>query len=174
MDVGAYVEETAAAAKRAAARMACASSALKDEVLERMACNILDARGELKEQNRRDLDAAREAGLSDALLDRLELTDKRIDGMAASIRKVIALPDPAGRIMDGWVRPNGLKVDRVRVPIGVICMIYESRPNVTADAASLCLKSGNAVILRGGKEAMHSNLAIHRQFVKACVNTSTW
>ena len=171
MDVGAYVEKMGTAAKRAAARMACASSALKDEVLERMACNILDSSSELKEENRRDLDAAREAGLSSALLDRLELTDKRIDGMAASIRKVIALPDPVGRIMDGWVRPNGLKVDRARVPIGVICMIYESRPNVTADAASLCLKSGNAVILRGGKEAIHSNLAVHRQFVKACEGT---
>ncbi len=171
MDARAYVEKIGAAAKHAAARVARASSARKDEVLERMARGIVAARDELREENRRDLDAAREAGLSSAMLDRLELTDKRIDGMAASIRKVVALPDPVGTIIDGWVRPNGLKVDRVRVPIGVICLIYESRPNVTADAASLCVKSGNAVILRGGKEAIRSNLAIHRQFVKACEGT---
>jgi glutamate-5-semialdehyde dehydrogenase len=102
------------------------------------------------------------------MLDRLELTDKRIEGMAGAVRKVAALKDPVGRVIDGWVLPNGLKLDKVRVPLGVICMIYESRPNVTADAASLCLKSGNAVILRGGKEAIHSNMAIHRCIANAC------
>lgn len=172
MDVKAYVEKLTKSAKEASASIARASSADKNGVLERMARNILDARDELKRENRKDLEAAREAGLSSAMLDRLELTDKRIDDMAGSVRKVVALPDPVGRVIAGWVRPNGLKVDKVRVPLGVVCMIYESRPNVTADAACLCLKSGNAVILRGGKEAIKSNLAIHRQFVRACEDSS--
>ncbi|MCK4375507.1 MAG: glutamate-5-semialdehyde dehydrogenase [Candidatus Brocadiae bacterium] len=168
MDVKAYVEGLVKGAREAATDAARASAARKNEVLEGMAQNILDARDELKQQNRRDLEAGKEAGLSSAMLDRLELTDTRIEGMAGSIRKVAALKDPVGTVIDGWVRPNGLKVDRVRVPLGVICMIYESRPNVTADAAALCLKSGNAVILRGGKEALQSNLAIHRQIARAC------
>lgn len=168
MDVKAYVEGLVKGAREAATDAAHASAARKNEVLEGMARNILDARDELKQQNRKDLEAGKEAGLSSAMLDRLALTDKRIDGMAGSIRKVAALKDPVGTVIDGWVRPNGLKVDRVRVPLGVICMIYESRPNVTADAAALCLKSGNAVILRGGKEALQSNLAIHRQIARAC------
>jgi glutamate-5-semialdehyde dehydrogenase len=133
-----------------------------------MAANLLAASDELKAENARDLEAGREAGLSSAMLDRLELTDARIEGMAGAVRKVAALRDPVGRVIDGWVLPNGLKLDKARVPLGVICMIYESRPNVTADAASLCLKSGNAVILRGGKEAIHSNLAIHKQLAAAC------
>ncbi|MCK4284145.1 MAG: glutamate-5-semialdehyde dehydrogenase [Candidatus Brocadiae bacterium] len=168
MEIKAYVANMVEAARTASASIRRASSAQKDEVLDRMAQNILDARDHLKEENVKDLEAARKAGLSGAMLDRLELTDKRINGMAEAIRKVVALPDPVGRVIDGWVRPNGLKVDRVRVPLGVVCMIYESRPNVTADAASLCAKSGNAVILRGGKEAINSNMAIHRQFVAAC------
>jgi glutamate-5-semialdehyde dehydrogenase len=171
MDIAAYVDELVKGAKAASASAARASTALKNELLERMAQNILEGREELRAENQKDLEAGSQAGLSGAMLDRLELTEKRIDGMAGAIRKVAALKDPVGRIIDGWVLPNGLKVDKVRVPLGVVCVIYESRPNVTADAASLCLKSGNAVILRGGKEAINSNLAIHRQLARACEGT---
>jgi glutamate-5-semialdehyde dehydrogenase len=168
MDIKDYVQTLTQGAREAAASIGRASTAVKDAALEGMAARLSAARDGLKAANAKDLEAGREAGLSVAMLDRLSLTDARIDGMAAAIRKVKALRDPVGAIIDGWVLPNGLKVDKVRVPIGVICMIYESRPNVTADAASLCLKSGNAVILRGGKEAIHSNLAIHKQLAAAC------
>ena len=168
MDIQAYVTELTAGARQASFGIARASTALKDAVLERIAQNLTNAREALQEENRKDLEAAREAGLSDAMIDRLELTDGRIEGMAGAVRKVAGLRDPVGNVISGWVLPNGLKVDKVRVPIGVICMIYESRPNVTADAAALCLKSSNAVILRGGKEAINSNLAIHAQIAKAC------
>ena len=168
MDAKAHVEELLSNARRASATVARATTAQKDAVLARMAQNILDARDEIKAANREDLAHGRAAGLSEALLDRLDLTDKRIDGMAGAIRKVAALRDPVGRIIDGWTLPNGLKIDKVRVPLGVVCMIYESRPNVTADAAALCLKSGNAVILRGGKEAIRSNQAIGRRIAAAC------
>ena len=172
MDTKAYAEDLARAAKAAARSIAHASTAEKDAVLERIARNLIEARDQVKQENRKDLEAGRQAGLTSALLDRLELTDKRIQAMADAVRKVIALRDPVGRVIDGWVLPNGLKLDKVRVPLGVICMIYESRPNVTADAASLCLKSGNAVILRGGKEAINSNVAIHRQIARACEGTA--
>ncbi|MFW6189840.1 MAG: glutamate-5-semialdehyde dehydrogenase [Planctomycetota bacterium] len=168
MDIKQYSADLVKQAKRASADIARASTEKKNEVLEALAHNILDAREELKSENRRDLEAGREAGLSSAMLDRLELTDDRIEGMAGAVRKVAGLKDPVGRVIDGWRLPNGLKLDKVRVPLGVICMIYESRPNVTADAASLCLKSGNAVMLRGGKEAIHSNLAIYRCIERAC------
>ena len=168
MDIETYVQQLVEGAKEASAAIAGASTALKNRILETVAANILDSREALQEANAKDLEAGREAGLSGAMLDRLELTDRRIEGMAGAVRKVAALKDPVGRVIDGWVLPNGLKLDKVRVPLGVICMIYESRPNVTADAASLCLKSGNAVILRGGKEAIHSNMAIHRCIADAC------
>lgn len=111
----------------------------------------------IQAENRKDMELGRQRGLSGALLDRLELTDKRIAGMSRGLREAAALPDPVGRVLEERVRPNGLKLRKVSTPIGVILIIYESRPNVTADAAGLCLKSGNAVILRGGKEAIHSN-----------------
>jgi len=168
MDIEAYAEKLTTGAREACRAVARASTAVKNEVLHAIADNIVENRAQLKQENEKDLAAGRQAGLSTAMLDRLELTDSRINGMADAVRKVAALKDPVGRIMDGWVLPNGLKLDKVRVPLGVICMIYESRPNVTADAASLCLKSGNAVILRGGKEAINSNLAIHRQISAAC------
>jgi len=168
MDVRGYVDDLVRSAKGAAPSVARASTELKNRALEAMARNILEARQELKDENARDLRAGRKAGLSAAMLDRLELTDRRIEAMAGAVRKVAALRDPVGRVIDGWVLPNGLKVEKVRVPLGVICMIYESRPNVTADAAALCLKSGNAVILRGGKEAINSNMAIHKQIAQAC------
>ncbi|MFW6119223.1 MAG: glutamate-5-semialdehyde dehydrogenase [Planctomycetota bacterium] len=168
MDIEAYAEKLTTGARKASRALAGASTAVKNRVLQRIADNILENGETLKNENQKDLDAGRKAGLSSAMLDRLELTDSRIEGMAGAVRKVAGLKDPVGRIIDGWVLPNGLKLDKVRVPLGVVCMIYESRPNVTADAASLCLKSGNAVILRGGKEAINSNLAIHRQIADAC------
>ncbi len=168
MDAEGYARELVEGAREACAFIGNASTDLKNRVLEALAENLLEHREELKEENRKDLEAAAEAGLSTAMIDRLELNDRRIEGMAGAVRKVAALQDPVGRVIDGWVRPNGLKLRKVRVPLGVICMIYESRPNVTADAAALCLKSGNAVILRGGKEAINSNLAVHHQIVEAC------
>ena len=127
-----------------------------------MAEGILKDADIIKEANSQDLGAGRAAGLSAALLDRLALNDKRIAAMAAGLRDVAALPDPVGRVLDERIRPNGLRLRKVAVPIGIIAFIYESRPNVTADAAGLCLKAGNAVILRGGKEAIQSNRAIAR------------
>ena len=118
-------------------------------------------RGEILAANERDMSAARAAKLRNALLDRLQLDEKRVEGIARSIEEVVALPDPIGTTVAEWDRPNGLRIQRVRVPLGVIGIIYESRPNVTADAGALCLKSGNAVILRGGSESRHSSAAIH-------------
>ena len=114
----------------------------------------------IKKANAKDIEAGRKAGLSSAMLDRLILTDRRIMEMAVGVRDVAALDDPVGKVISEWTRPNGIRIQKVRVPIGVILIIYESRPNVTADAACLCYKTGNAVILRGGSEAIHSNLAI--------------
>ncbi len=147
----------AAAAARELARF---SARKKNAVLEAMADEILRRRNAILYSNARDLEAGRKAGLSPALLDRLELNAERVDAMARAIREVAALKDPVGRTLRRWTRPNGLEIRKVRVPIGVIAIIYESRPNVTADAAVLCLKASNAVILRGGKEAVASNAAI--------------
>ncbi len=157
-----YVNDLLRRARAAAAELAVASTASKDAALLKGAEGIESAREALQSENEKDVEAARSAGLSDAMVDRLRLTEKRIAGMADGLRVVASLRDPVGEVMAGWTRPNGLEIRKVRVPIGVVLMIYESRPNVTADAAGLCLKSGNAVILRGGKEAIHSNLAIHR------------
>ncbi len=115
---------------------------------------------EILEANARDLEAGRDAGLSDALLDRLALNDDRIAEMAAGVRKIAALPDPVGEVIDGSTLPNGLQMRRVRVPLGVVAVVYEARPNVTIDAAALCLKSGNAVVLRGSSSAAHSNAVL--------------
>src|SRR5690606_17017529 len=111
--------------------------------------------------NEQDLASAPEYGLDSAAVDRLRLSKERVEKIAAALEEVAMLPDPVGEVIEGSVRPNGLCVSRVRVPLGVVFFIYESRPNVTADAAALCVKSGNAVILRGGKEALHSNRALH-------------
>ncbi|MFW6161804.1 MAG: glutamate-5-semialdehyde dehydrogenase [Planctomycetota bacterium] len=162
MDIRRYVRELGERVKAAATALAGASSAEKDAALRAMADGIEAQAEALKTENARDLAAGREAGLSAALLDRLELTDKRIAAMADGLRQVAALPDPVGQVIAGWTRPNGLRIAKVRVPLGVITIIYESRPDVTADAAGLCLKAGNGVILRGGKEALRSNLAIWR------------
>lgn len=148
---------------RAASRvLATCGSPVKNAALRGMAQAFRAQAAAIKEANARDLAAGRAAGISDAMLDRLELNDKRIEAMAASLEQVATLEDPVGEITDVKTRPNGLRIGRMRVPIGVIGIIYESRPNVTADAGCLCVKSGNAVILRGGKEAFHSNTIIAR------------
>lgn len=147
-------------ALKASRDLAALSTRRKNAILEAMA-DELDARRDLlKEENQKDLDAGRAAGLSPAMLDRLLLTDSRISGMIKGIQNVIGLSDPVGENISTWVRPNGLNIEKVRVPIGVIGIIFESRPNVTADATVLCFKTSNAVILRGGKEAIYSNRAI--------------
>lgn len=154
------LEQMGAKAKQAARKLAAASSAVKDRALGAVADALVAHGEEILAANGRDLENARQAGLSTAMQDRLLLNPARIQGMADGIKGVIALADPVGKVIEGQIRPNGLQIEKVRVPIGVIGIIFESRPNVTADAAALCLKSGNAVILRGGKEAIHSNMAI--------------
>src|ERR1019366_5472217 len=139
----------------------------KNACLLAMAGALEQNEAAIKEANARDMEVGASMGLSAAMLDRLRLDDKRIAGMAKGLREVAALPDPVGRVLDERIRPNGLELRKVSTPIGVVVIIYESRPNVTADAASLCFKSGNATILRGGKEALNSNLAIARIMIEA-------
>ncbi len=158
--IQAYMEETGRKARAAARVLAAATTAQKNAALEAMADLLDQSRDALAEANAKDLAAGREKGLSEALLDRLELTPARIDTMIEGLRQIAALPDPVGSIFDLDYRPSGIQVGRMRVPLGVVGIIYESRPNVTADAAGLCLKSGNATVLRGGSEAFHSNQAI--------------
>lgn len=155
-----YMREVGVQARRAARSMNTAETARKNAALLAAADAILAAEKELIETNKKDLAAGEKKGLDAALLDRLALNTKRIAGMAEGLQQVAALSDPVGQISDLAFRPTGIQVGRMRVPLGVIGIIYESRPNVTADAAALCLKSGNACILRGGSEALHSNLAI--------------
>lgn len=153
---------------RAASRaLALLSTEEKNECLLAMADALEQGMAAIREANARDMQAGAEGGLSSAMLDRLKLDEKRIRGMATGLREVAALPDPVGRVLDERVRPNGLKLRKISTPIGVVVIIYESRPNVTADAASLCFKSGNATILRGGKEALHSNRIIAETMVAA-------
>ena len=160
MDIKAMMHEKGKRAREAAAVLAGLSSRVKDEALCEMASALEREQEMLMAENRKDLEEAKAQGLSAALIDRLTLNPKRISEMAQGLREVVALPDPVGEVVRMWRRPNGMQVGKVRVPIGVIGIIYESRPNVTADSAALCLKSGNAVFLRGGSEAIHSNLAI--------------
>jgi len=160
MDIKAYVLAKAGEAREGARSLAKASSQQKNDALLGMAGAIRKRSRELIRENAKDIAFAREKGLSRAMIDRLTLTEKRITEMAQGLAEVAALPDPVGEVIRMWQRPNGMTVGRMRVPIGVIGIIYESRPNVTADATSLCLKAGNAVILRGGSEAVHSNKAI--------------
>ena len=162
MDITEQMLKVAEDAKRASRTLARLSTAVKNELLHNMAQALLNHSEELTEENQKDLFAAREEGLAPAMIDRLALDATRIRGMADGLREVAELPDPVGEVTGMWRRPNDLQIGRMRIPLGVIGIVYESRPNVTADAAGLCLKSGNAVILRGGKEAIHSNLAIGR------------
>jgi glutamate-5-semialdehyde dehydrogenase len=155
-----HVQELARRARRASGQLAAASGALRNDALRRVADAIRQNRTALCDANAKDIAAAQQAGLEKALVERLKLNDKRIEAMAAGVEQIAAQVDPVGQTIEGYVRPNGLRIEKRRVPIGVVLFFYESRPNVTSDAAALCLKSGNAVILRGGKEAIHSNRAI--------------
>jgi len=159
-DIAAYMRELGVRARKASREMARANTGQKNTALSAIADALLDSRSELLAANKQDMESGRKNGLDAALLDRLELNDERIDGMAEGLRQVAALPDPIGEIEDMKYMPSGIQLGKMRVPLGVIGIIYESRPNVTADAAALCLKSGNAAILRGGSEAFHSNQAI--------------
>ena len=145
------------------------SSAVKNAALQEIAKRLRDSKAPLQVENAKDLKNGAEKGLSKAMLDRLELTDARIESMAHGLEVVASLPDPVGEITNQIVRPNGLRIAQIRQPLGVVGIIYESRPNVTADAAGLCLKSGNACVLRGGSEAIHSNVAIAKIFVDGAV-----
>jgi glutamate-5-semialdehyde dehydrogenase len=160
LDLDKYCAQMAARAKQASERLAVVETRVKDQWLRRSAELLRENVGEIEQANGQDLAAAPGYGLSDAQVDRLRLTSKRIDEIAAGLEHLAALPDPIGEIIRTTERPNGLRIDKVRVPLGVVFFIYESRPNVTADAAAICVKSGNAVILRGGKEAIHSSQAI--------------
>ena len=161
-DISAYMQTLGEQARTAARVLSRADTGARNAALYAIADAVLADREQLKRENHKDMISGRKHGLDAALLDRLELTDARIDNMAEGLRQVATLPDPVGAISDLDYRPSGIQVGRMRVPLGVIGIIYESRPNVTADAAALCLKAGNACILRGGSEALHSNQAIAR------------
>ncbi len=149
-------------AREASRQLALLPKKVKDNALETMADEIEGRGGEIERENGKDIELAKKKGLSKSLIDRLLLNPKRIKGMAEGLRQVARLPDPVGKLIGEWRRPNGLRIQKRRVPLGVIGIIYESRPNVTVDASGLCLKSGNACILRGGSEAIRSNIAISR------------
>jgi len=169
MDIKEMVLEKAKNAKKSARILAGTSTTIKNKALTAMADGLVNAKDELKKENEKDIAYAKEKGLSSALIDRLTLNDKRIEGMASGIKEIIALPDPVGEVTRMWLRPSGLKVGKMRVPLGVVGIIYESRPNVTADAVGLCIKSGNSIILRGGSEAINSNIAISNILMKSAM-----
>lgn len=155
-----YIEKLGTKAKACRGELANASSSQKNDALLEIAHALRRNADKIKSANMIDVKTAAEHGMSETMQDRLRLDDKRIEGMAAACEKLCALSDPVGEVIGGEVRPNGMRIQKIRVPMGVIGMIYESRPNVTVDAAALCLKSGNAAILRGGKEAFHSNVCL--------------
>ena len=165
-DIPALMHDIGARARAAAADLAFAPSEAKQKALEAAADAVWARRAEIVEANAKDLDFGREKGLTDAMMDRLVLTEDRIKGICDSLRAVAAQDDPVGAVTSEWDRPSGLHIQRVRTPLGVVGVIYESRPNVTADAGALCLKAGNAVILRGGSESFHSSGAIHACLVE--------
>jgi glutamate-5-semialdehyde dehydrogenase len=160
VDIKQFVSDKAQKAKAASRKLANISTEIKNNALFKMAAGLEHDAARLISENRKDLTEAEKKGLSKAMIDRLTLTPDRIKAMSDGLREVAALPDPVGEVLRMWRRPNGMEVGRMRVPIGLIGIIYESRPNVTADSAALCLKSGNGVLLRGGSEAVHSNNAI--------------
>src|SRR4030065_302876 len=170
-DFGAEVREMARRAKLASHQLAQLSSPIKNKALLEMADDLKRQQEWLLKENQKDLTAGKKSRLSSALIDRLRLTPSVIQGMAEGLQEVARLPDPVGEVIKMWKRPNGLMVGKMRIPLGVIGIIYESRPNVTADAAGLCLKSGNSVILRRGSEAFHSNQAIGQILRKILVKT---
>jgi glutamate-5-semialdehyde dehydrogenase len=154
------VADVCRGAKRAAAQLARLDTAVKDRALDGIACALLDRVEEILEANERDMHAGAQADIGEALLDRLRLDESRVAGIAKAVRDIVALPDPVGEVIDGKRLPNGLDLRKVRVPLGVIAVVYEARPNVTIDAAALCVKSGNAIVLRGSSSASHSNAAL--------------
>jgi glutamate-5-semialdehyde dehydrogenase len=171
MDLSSYCEDLGRRAKRAARLLTTATGSQKNRWLQETASALETRAPEVLAANAQDLAAADKLGLSPALIDRLRLTPERLRAAATGLREVAALPDPIGRVLDSSRRPNGLQVDKICVPLGVIFFIYESRPNVTVDAGALCVKSGNAIILRGGKEALHSNRALH-QVLQSCLQVA--
>jgi len=160
------IHEMGKQARAAAHRLSQLTTEKKNAILIAMAQGLRDASEEILSENEKDIAAGQEKGLSSAMLDRLRLDETRLEAVAAALEHVATLPDPVGQVLDVWERPNGIRIEQVRVPIGTIGIIYESRPNVTADAAALCFKTGNATILRGGSEAIHSNRAIASALAK--------
>jgi glutamate-5-semialdehyde dehydrogenase len=172
MNIKTYIEDICGKARDASRALAQLSASVKNRCLISMADLIDHSFERIEEANAKDLDEGKKKGLSGALLDRLKLDRKRVGLMSEGLRQVADLPDPVGEIVDRWMRPNGIEIEKVRVPIGVIAIIYESRPNVTVDAAGLCFKSGNAVILRGGSEALHTNLELARILKESLLKAS--
>jgi len=166
MDARTLIQTRARAAREAARALALCPTKIKNDALAQMARGLVEKSEALLEANRADLERAR-GRVTKAFLDRLTLTEARVEEMAQGLREIAALPDPVGAVVESWRRPNGIEISRVRVPLGVVAFIYESRPNVTADAAGLCVKAGNAVVLRGGSEAIESNTAIAAVLAKA-------
>lgn len=171
MSIQQQVLEKARSARQAALKCALLTSKDKNAALKKMAAALVKNCPAIVRANAKDIEAGERAGLSSAMIDRLKLDEKRVRAMSQGILDIGKLPDPVGEVMETKTRPNGLRINKVRVPMGVVGIIYESRPNVTSDCAALCLKSGNAVILRGGKEALHSNLAIYDVLKKALSGT---
>jgi glutamate-5-semialdehyde dehydrogenase len=167
MSIESTIMEMAKSARLASKKIATSSSDKKNTALIKIASLLQEKASTIKSENQKDLDLAKERGLSNAMIDRLTVSDATIQSMAEGLREVVLLPDPVGATSASWKRPNGLSVSRMRIPLGVIGIIYESRPNVTIDAAGLCLKAGNAVILRGGSEAIHSNRALSETIQQA-------
>ncbi|MGZ4786279.1 MAG: aldehyde dehydrogenase family protein, partial [Acidimicrobiales bacterium] len=165
------VAELGSRAKAASRVLATTSTAVKDDALRTAADLLVDRSAELLEANAVDVARAEADGVSATVVDRLRLTGAKVEGMASGLRQVASLPDPVGEVLDGWTRPNGLRIRRVRVPLGVVAIIYENRPNVTSDAAGLCLKSGNAAFLRGSSGAISSNLAVSAVLREAVAKT---
>src|SRR5579864_5495542 len=167
MTLSEQMRQLACQAKAASRQVAGLTTQQKNACLQAMAGALEKNESAIQQANSLDMEAARRGGLAEAMLDRLRLDERRVRSMARGLREVAALPDPVGRVLDERVRPNGLRLEKVSTPIGVVVIIYESRPNVTADAASRCFKAGNATILRGGKEAMNSNQTIARILIEA-------
>ena len=171
-EIDQYMNEMGAAAKKASAEFSTIESDRKNQLILNIGKQLNEDREKILKSNQTDIKNAKEKNLSPANIDRLLLGDNRIDSMIQSIEEVVSLPDPIGETMDEWTRPNGLNISKVSVPLGVIGIIYESRPNVTSDAAVLCLKSGNAVILRGGSESIETNKSIHDSISSALINSN--
>ena len=170
-DIASYAENLGRAARDAAVQLVNLSGDIRSGALREIARSIRAQGPKLIAANTLDIEAAQQAGLAPALVARLRLDEKRIAAMANGVEQIAAQTDPVGQIIEGYIRPNGLRIQKVRVPLGVVLFFYESRPNVTSDAAALCLKSGNAIILRGGKEAIHSNRAIAAIIAEALANS---